>query len=331
LTTTDRKATSIWTVSAGVLLTAFVLFAHQYLPNQISDLAHQLIRSLHGPGFGLVALTIMVLMRNHDRPIAAYIKAAVFSMILAVVSEAAQILGPREAQLSDLLVDAFGILGFLGTAALFDRRVRSTIGKPRLMLLALVGIPALVFAIQPTLWLSYALVMRTQAMPQILSFDEPWEQTYSSGVDDGLEIIPAPAGWPAGSGNIARLHSSGRWGLMLHIHPHPDWSDYAAVSFVAATSNEESRRIALGLWGIDQGDGTLPGRYYTMVKIWSEPARYCILFDALNKSSSQRTFDLTQVYELLVGATKDQTGVELLIDDFRLETDLGNCPSERRF
>ena len=121
--------TRIWTISAGVVITAFVLFAHHYLPNQISDLAHQLIRSFHGPGFGLVAVLIMLLMRNHDRPVAAYIKAAVFSMILAGVSEAAQVFGPREAELKDLLVDALGILGFLTTAAVFDRGIRRVIGS----------------------------------------------------------------------------------------------------------------------------------------------------------------------------------------------------------
>ncbi len=320
-----NRTRRIWTAIAGLLLIILVLLAHQFLPSQVSDLAHQLIRSLHGPGFGLVALIIMMLTRDPDRPLVGYVKAAAFSILLAGVAEASQILGPREAQIGDFLTDALGILGFLGIVAVLDSGVRRTIGRPRTVLLALIGIPALVLTLTPTLWLSYALVQRSQSVPQLLSFDEAWEQTYSSGKDAGLEIIPAPDGWPEGSGNIARLHSAGQWGLMLHIRPDPDWSDYSAVSFLAAASNEDSRRIALGLWGINPGDGTPPGRYYTRVKIGREPARYCILFDDLNDSSSQRKFDLTQVYELLVGATKDQTGVELLVDDFRLEKDPGNC------
>ncbi len=325
--TTLSRSKKIWTAIAGLLLIILVLLAHQFLPSQVSDLAHRIIRSLHGPGFGLVALIIMMLTRDPDRPLVGYIKAAAFSIILAGVAEASQILGPREAQISDFLTDALGILGFLGIVAVLDSGVRKTIGRPRTVLLALIGIPALVLTLMPTLWLSYALVQRSQTVPQLLSFDEAWEETYSSGKDAGLEIIPAPDGWPEGSGNIARLHSAGRWGLMLHIRPDPDWSDYSAVSFLAATSNEDSRRIALGLWGINPGDGTAQGRYYTRVKVGREPARYCILFDDLNDSSSQRKFDLTQVYELLVGATKDQSGVELLVDDFRLEKDPGVCPS----
>lgn len=322
---TNNRTQRIWTAIAGLLLIILVLLAHQFLPSQVSDLAHQLIRSLHGPGFGLVAMIIMMLVRDPERPLVAYVKAAAFSIILAGIAEASQIFGPREAQISDFLADVLGILGFLGILAVLDSGVRKSISRPQTALLAMFGIPALVLTLMPTLWLSYALVQRSHSVPQLLSFDEAWEQTYSSGKDAGLEIIPAPDGWPEGSGNIARLHSAGRWGLMLHIRPDPDWSDYSAVSFLAATSNEESRRIALGLWGINPGDGTPPGRYYTRIKVGQEPARYCILFDALNDSSSQREFDLTQVYELLVGATKDQTGIELLVDDFRLEKDPEVC------
>lgn len=325
-TATDRKTHHVRTLAVGFLLTVGVLLAHQVLPSHVSDLAHQLVRSLHGPGFGLVALIIMVLIRDPERPLVAYFKAAAFSIILAGVAEASQVLGPREAQISDFLTDALGVLGFLAIVAFLDSGVRKSIGRPRTVLLALIGMPAFVLTLMPTLWLAYALVQRSQALPQLLSFDEAWEQTYSSGKDAGLEIIPAPDGWPEGSGNIARLHSAGRWGLMLHIRPDPDWSDYSAVSFLAATSNEDSRRIALGLWGIDPGDGTPPGRYYTMVRIGPDPARHCIEFDRIIESLPERRFDFTQVYELLVGATKDETGVELLVDDFRLEKTLENCP-----
>lgn len=329
MTAINRRTQQFWTVAAGVLLCAIVLLAHLYLPSQASQLAAKIIQSIHGPGFGLVALVFLMLVRSDGAPIAAYLKAAAFAMILAGLGEAAQIPGPRTPQINDLLIDALGILGFLGIAAILNRDVRSTIGKRRTALLTLSSIPALVLTLTPTLWLSFALAMRTQALPQILSFDEPWERTYSSGVDARPDIIPAPAGWPEESGKIARIHSAGQWGLMLHIHPHPDWSHYSAVSFVAATTNNEVRHISVGLWGISPGDGTPQGRYYTRVKVGPVPARHCIFFADLDQPSSQTKFDLTHVYELLVGATKNETGVELLVDDFRLERLAGSCPSRQ--
>ena len=325
-TATDRKTHHVRTLAVGFLLTVGVLLAHQVLPSHVSDLAHQLVRSLHGPGFGLVALIIMVLIRDPERPLVAYFKAAAFSIILAGVAEASQVLGPREAQISDFLTDALGVLGFLAIVAFLDSGVRKSIGRPRTVLLALIGMPAFVLTLMPTLWLAYALVQRSQALPQLLSFDEAWEQTYRTGAGIPPEVIPAPVGWPPDSGNIARLHSAGRWGIFLHLFPHPDWSGYSAVSFLAATSGEESRYISVGLWGIDPEDGTPQGRYYTSITVRPDPARFCILFSDLNKPTSQRKFDLTQVYELLLGSGNRGTDEELLVDDFRLEKDPGVCP-----
>jgi hypothetical protein len=168
-------------------------------------------------------------------------------------------------------------------------------------------------------------VKRNQALPQLLSFDEAWEQTYANGNAVDYDVVPAPEGWPAGSGNIARLHSAGKFGLMLHLHAYPDWSDYAAVSFIAATTGGETRRIALGLWGLNLGDGTLPGRYYTRARINPIPARYCIPFEELPDRSSERPFDLHYVSQLLVGATKDERGVTIYVDDFRLERSTDDC------
>jgi len=326
MTANDNKTHHVRTVSVGFLLTVGVLLAHQFLPSQVSDLAHQLIRSLHGPGFGLVAFIMMMLIRDPEQPLVAYFKAAAFSIILAGVAEASQIFGPREAQISDFLTDALGVLGFLGIVAFLDSGVRRIIGRPRTVLLALIGIPALVLTLMPTLWLSYALVQRSQSLPQLLSFDKAWEQTYRKGAGVPPEVIPAPVGWPPDSGNIARLHSAGRWGIFLYLFPHPDWSDYSAVSFLAATSGEETRYISVGLWGISPEDGTPRGRYYTSITVRPDPARFCILFGDLNKPTSQRKFDLTQVYELLLGSANRGTDEGLLVDDFRLEKTLENCP-----
>jgi len=313
-------------VLAGAALVIVVLVAHLYMPSEISALASDVIGSLHGPGFGVVALLMLKLARVDDRPLTPYITAATLAMILAGLAEAAQIPGSREAQLSDLIVDATGIVGFLTAAAVFDRRVRDAIGRVWTVLLSLICIPALVLTLTPTLWQAYALAMRSQVMPQILTFDKAWESTYGKGALADFDLIPAPAGWPKDSGNIALLRSAGQYGLMLHIYPYPDWSGYAGVSFVAATTDGESRRIALGLWGIVPNDGTLPGRYYTTKMVGPDPARYCLSFVDVHKSSTDREFDLTHVYELLIGATKHVTGEELLVDDFRLEKSADDCP-----
>ena len=325
--TDKNKIQKLLKFLTGAALIIVVLLAHHFMPSQASALAAETIRSLHGPGFGVAALLIMKLARFDGRPATAYFKAGAFAMLLAVLAEAAQIPGGRAAQISDLFVDALGIMGFLGIAAFLNRRVRQEIGRPQSVFLSLIVVPALLLTLLPTLWLTYALTMRSQALPQILSFDKVWERAYSEGEEPAPKIMPAPAGWPEASGRIALLRSAGQWGLMLHLYPYPDWSGYSAVSFVAATTNDETRRIAIGFWGIKPDDGTRPGRYYTTIRIRPEPARYCIFLDDLNNSSIERHFDLTHVQELLLGATNDETGVEILVDDFRLEKLAETCLS----
>jgi hypothetical protein len=272
-----------------------------------------------------VALLVVRLGRFKGSTIATYIKAGAATMLLGVLAEAAQIPGGREAQLEDLLIDALGIIGFLGSVAALDRNVLAAIGRSRTIALALISVPALIAAVAPTLWLTYALVMREQSMPQLLSFDETWETTYAFGDKADYDVIPAPEGWPEDSGNIARLNSAGDFGLMLHLHAYPDWSDYTAISFVAGTTGDETRRIALGFWGLKPDDGSKPGRYYTRAKIGPVPTRFCIPFEELPDATSQRPFDLHHVSELLLGATKNEAGVTVYVDDFRLVNSTADC------
>ena len=118
-------------VAAGLLLSVGVLLSHRFLPNQASDLSIEGIRSLHGPGFGVVAILVLMFVRNGNHRAVAYLKAAPFATVLAGFSEAAQIPGPRNPQFRDLLIDALGIVAFLGPVALFDRSFRDALGKGR--------------------------------------------------------------------------------------------------------------------------------------------------------------------------------------------------------
>ena len=312
-------------IAVALLIGVAVLLAHLYHPSQASALAGETIRSLHGPGFGLVSITLMLLFRSKTNVARAYAGAALIALLMAVLSEAAQIPGPREAELRDLVVDALGIVGFLGIAALFDRGMRSRFGRIGIFLVLAVSVPAALLATAPLVKYSHAMVKRSDALPSLLTFDQPWEPAFSQAELSELDIIPAPAGWPEGSGNIAHLRSKGELGLMLHLYPYPDWTGYSAVSFVAATRNGQSQRVLIGLWGIAPPDGGKPGRYYTTLLVGPEPGRHCIDLDEVAASSSDRPFNLSRVYELSVGATRRVEGVEFLVDDFRLERSLEAC------
>lgn len=316
----DRSLGRVWVIFAGMVLVAGVLFAHRFMPALVSDLFFRATQSLHGPGFGLVALVILRLVRSDDGRRAAYFKAGLLALALAVLAEIAQIPGPRTAEVRDIFVDGLGILAFLGLAALFDRQIRDTSGKWRIAILAIVSTAALGLTMAPTLWLSYVLVKRSQAVPLILDFDGEWEKSYDvSAQNNAREIIAAPAGWPADSGSVALLRSAGRFAIILTVFPYPDWSDYNALSFVAATTSDESRFISIGFWGISRGPGIPQDRYYTSVKVGPKPARYRFEFSEFENSSTDRAFDLTHVYQIVLSDSRSELGVKYLVDDFRLE------------
>ena len=70
---------------------------------------------------------------------------------------------------------------------------------------------------------------------------------------------------------------------MLRVYPHPDWSGYAAVSFVAATVDETSRRIAVGIRDIGQSERSAEVRYMAGFDVSREPTHYRIMFEELNR------------------------------------------------
>ena len=306
-------------LAAGLLLVASVIGAHQLLPDQASALIVEAIRSLHGPGFGLVSILILLFVRNGAQTWTAYLKAAAYASILAGISEAAQIPGPRNAQFADLLIDAIGIVGFLGFAALFDRRLRGEVSGQQRMLLALISVPSLLVTVLPTLLLSFALVHRSQAFPVILDFEQVLEHAYSSGYRDRLERISAPDGWPDDINKIARLRSAGRWGIFFRVYPYPDWRGYSAVSFVAASVGEASRRVAVGIRDIRPGRGTPEVRYFAGFDFSPGPTRYRISLDELSSASDEREFDIGHVSDLVISDSDNEVGVEVLIGDVRLE------------
>lgn len=302
-----------------------VLSAHLYTPGGLSFLAEKFMQSLHGPGFGIVALMILKVVRDNRKPGSAYFVAGIMSLATAFLAELVQIPFGRAAQLSDILADAIGIVGFLGVAAIFDDAIKEIVSRRVMGPLTLISLPAVAVTLLPTIWLGCALVWRQEALPQIAGFETILERAYMKGGSEPVKIVSAPVDWPAGSGNVAHLISNGRFGLMLHIYPHPDWSKYSAISFVASSMKMERLPISIGFWEIDRKDGTIQASHYRRVIIDSSPRRHCISLAELSEKPADSRLDKSRVYEVVVGSIDRRPGVEILVDNFRLEGPDSHC------
>ena len=71
-------------------------------------------------------------------------------VMVAVVGEAIQILGPRDADLRDLASDMVGMTGFLAVAAAFDGELRVQFQNVSPLWLIIVAAPLLYASIQPS-------------------------------------------------------------------------------------------------------------------------------------------------------------------------------------
>jgi hypothetical protein len=247
-----------------------------------------------------------------------YLMAGIITGAIGVISEAAQIPGPRDAQFSDLIVDGLGIFGALGLLAAFDRVVRAQLGRPmRLALPAIAGL-SLGIACVPTVWLSYALAQQYLTFPQLNSFEHVWERaTFGQTNKARPRIVDAPPGWPVDGKSIARAEESGRWGIMISLDPLPDWRGYSQVSFVVASTGEPFR-LGIGVRDMRQPDD-YGIRFYKSVPIDATPRRVSVTFEEILARESERPFDFGRVESLVLSADQPGNSVGILVDDFRLD------------
>lgn len=295
------------------------IFVHRYNPQHWPQLAIDLMHALHGSGFALLALAVFCALRFRQRSQRNYWVAAAITMGIGILSEASQIPGPRDAEFSDLMVDALGILGALGVVAAFDRAVRSQLKKSTRIVLPLVASIALGIACLPSLWYAYALLEQYRSFPTLLTFEHAWESAaFSQTTGRRPMLVSKPPNWPVDGDVVALAKENGRWGIFISFHPQPDWRDYSALTFIAASYHGD---VEMDISIRDmQKDGERSGvRYNKFVRLDEKPQRIVVAFDDIRANPKGRAFDLSLVEAVVLSASTPGQESEILVDDFRLE------------
>jgi hypothetical protein len=308
-----------------MLLMAFlfvlaIVLSHLFSPSQVTYLADSIVHSLHAPGFAAAALVILLYLQWKHRTPLNYLLAGGTAMAIGVLSEIAQIPGPRDAQFSDLIVDAIGVFGALGTAALWDEQLRSMLGNSLLAMLAILSVCALGFALWPTIWQSYAIISRADSMPTLLTFEKRWERNIYALRDlEAQKVVPAPEDWPAEGDKVLHSVERGRFGILLRLYPHPHWKGYSQLSFIAASGNDTIQDVTVAIRDIRPQRGAPWNRFYSNLDIGPEPRRYTVDLREAAESGAERPFDMQHIEAVVVSASHPGSNVELFLDDFRLE------------
>ena len=241
-------------------------------------------------------------------------------MTIGVLSEAAQIPGPRDAEIMDLIIDATGIFGALSVVAIFDVAIRAQLTANQRWIMALLSMLAMTATISPTLWYAYALTARHQALPSLLSFEHAWERVnISQSSHRRVELIASPKDWPTSGQRVAQVAESRRRGDLLSLHPYPNWLDYTSVSFLAASTTETTHQVRVTIRDMRPNQESHSNRFKTSILVGPQPVRYTIRLDDIRDTSVDRIFDLAHIDSIILRASNPGDDVKVLVDDFRLE------------
>ncbi len=213
---------------------------------------HALYDAGHGPLFGVIALSLLALLRNlvpggSLRRI--YTGAFVITAGLGALTEFLQLFSPRDADLGDFLRNVSGAAAFLMVRGALERdeegryRLKPRSRRVGAFLGALVLIGA-VFA--PVALTGYAYRERVRRFPLLAGFDSRWEKTFVLPTRARLdwEVLPGRFGEPG--------RKVGRWTLYPQVwpglrilEPVTDWSGRKAIRFEIWSELDEDLPMTL--------------------------------------------------------------------------------------
>jgi len=279
----------------------------------------RLIEGLHAPGFGVVAISAMLFLRRHMPLGAAYLRAGGFAFFLALASEAAQYFGARDADGTDFAWDMLGISGFLAlTACIEFRSLRETRWAGYFVTLS-ISLLATFSAIAPAAYNSWILVCRAYAVPVIASFDHSWEAgIYRPLGTTELSVITPASDWPVKEGQVIAIDLVPIRYSGIVIDPYSDWSDFEAISFLAASADGKNHEIEIRIHDVNHNQ-EWDDRYNEKLSVGPDVVKYEISMENIRNSVSHRDFDLSQIANIVIYKVNASDGDRLLFDDFRLE------------
>ena len=277
--------------------------------------------SLHAPGFGVLAILLMLLLRNPNRPLRTYLTATIIGIVISGFGEFIQIFGPRDADLLDFGHSVLGIVGFLGLAALLDPKLDlQFVQKHRSVALAVTALFVL-GSIGPMCWYAYAAAAQRHSFPVLLSFESAWEREFFDlNYAKSIVIESSPADWPVKSSRAARLVTAKTSYPGISILPYPNWEGFDSFSFVIASADGQPHQMSLSIYD-RQTDYEFTDRFNISFPISPDPQRFRISLDTIRNAPADRKLDLRSIAAVILFMSHAKGDEEILLDDFRLEND----------
>jgi len=306
-------------IAVAVVACAIVVVLHLVEIPVSSQAAGTLIENLHAPGFGIVAVGAMLLFRRAVSHGTAFLIAGVYSLALALASEAAQYFSSRDADIIDFGWDLLGIGGFLALAACANLSSIRRAGKVRHATLLIIGLLATSSALAPVGHSSWILAARALALPVVAEFDHSWEANiYRPLNTTRISTIKPPPNWPVQNGRVLAIDFAPIRYSGVVIDPYPDWTEFESISFLAASADGKEHELNIRIHDISHNQ-QWDDRYNDKMTIGPDVVRYEISLEDIRNSIAHRPFDMSRIMGIVLFKVDATNGERLLIDDFRLE------------
>lgn len=305
---------------AGAILIIFTLkLPHDtYLWRETQNLGHT-------PLFGIVAISILGILTairdaSNQRRWFDYLLAFIGASILGAAVEIAQIWTPGDADIGDLLRDLAGIISFLGVYSLVDNKIKSPQAKPRRKLaIMMISVLILGAAIYPVISLTISYYERNRAFPQIIDFENRWENNYLKIRNVVWKRVDNNFNWPESHGRKIALITfyQTTYPTFFIEEPYPDWSDYDTLSFGVYSTQDTVIKLTISIE--DSGHNMkFEDRYNLNFKVLPGANSINIPLTDIENAPARRTMLMNAIRAIHIFAYKPAAPFSVYFDNFRL-------------
>ncbi len=281
----------------------------------------------HAPLFGVIAIAILVLakalFRGKRKPITCYSISFFLSVLLGLLTELGQVIGPRDASLMDFANDVIGAAAFLGIAHTFDPAFAGGgwFSRPWLKLSLRLGLISLFLtAYVPFAIVSLAHMHRRTQFPVVLDFESCLDRQFASCKNAAFDIVQTPTVWPE--------NASARVGTITFLpqetsnfaveYPFPRWRGYHRLSLEIYSTADCERKINLR---IDDFQHNLEDwdRYGTVLKLHPGANVISIPLAEVENAPATRKMDMESIANIILFTSRLEIPFAIYLDNLRLE------------
>ena len=309
-----------------LIIAVFLVLAYLKLPLH-TYLWREIHNTGHTPLFGVMSLSVLgILIAISKVPDNArrwlYVAAAATTLSMGLIVELAQIGGPGDADIFDLLRDFAGIASFLLLAAVFDHRLALFGGfnRRKSRIVALAGVVLILSsALAPIGLRAAAYYQREKAFPTLLNFDSTTGMKFVSVRDARLERTAPPIGWAGASGRVGKLTLlPGRFPGLAIDEAHPDWRGYESFEFELFSELDKPIEIWFRIDDLYHNNDH-DDRFNAVITVNPGSNVYEVPLERVRRAPAKRVMDMKAIRRVMLFGSNASSGLTLYLDNFRLE------------